>query len=64
MVDVIGNSCDFSDGDWVKAQNFIRKNRDILFDSECVDAFLDVFSEENFVKIMPENPSEKVKIKT
>ena len=23
MVDVIGNSCDFSDGIWVKAQNFI-----------------------------------------
>lgn len=51
MVDVIGNSCDFSDGNWVKAQNFIRKNRDILFDSECVDAFLDVFSEENFVSM-------------
>ncbi len=51
MVDVIGNSCDFSDGNWVKAQNFIRKNRDILFDSECVDALLDVFSEENFVSM-------------
>ena len=51
MVDVIWNSCDFSDGNWVKAQNFIRKNRDILFDSECVDAFLDVFSEENFMSM-------------
>ena len=51
MVDVIGNSCDFSDGNWVKAQSFIKKNRDILFDSECVDAFLGVFSEENFVSM-------------
>ena len=51
MVDVIGNSCDFSDGNWVKAQNFIRKNRDILFDSECADTFLDVFSEENFLSM-------------
>ena len=51
MVDVIGNSCDFSDENWVKAQSFIKKNRDVLFDGECVDAFLDVFSEENFVSM-------------
>ena len=60
MVDVIGNSCDFSDGNWVKAQNFIRKNRDILFDSECVDAFLDVFSEENFVSMSQDAFEEKL----
>lgn len=63
MVDVIGNSCDFSDGNWVKAQNFIRKNRDILFDSECVDAFLDVFSEENFVS-MSQDAFEEELLKT
>ena len=60
MVDVIGNSCDFSDGNWVKAQNFIRKNRDILFDCECVDAFLDVFSEENFVSMSQDAFEEKL----
>ena len=51
MVDVIGNSCSFKDESWVKAQSFIIKYRDILFDGECVDAFLDVFSEENFVSM-------------
>lgn len=51
MVDIIGKSCNFSDGNWKKAKEYVSKNRDILFDGECVDAFLDVFSEENFVSM-------------
>ena len=51
MVDVMGNSCNFSDESWLRAKEYVGKNRDILFDGECADAFLSVFSEENFLSM-------------
>lgn len=51
MVDVMGNSCDFSGESWIRAKEYVCRNRNILFDSECADAFLEVFSEENFVSM-------------
>lgn len=48
MVDVIGKSCNFSGESWSKAQKFVSQNRNTLFDSKCADAFIEVFSEENF----------------
>ena len=51
MVDVMGNSCNFSDESWIRAKEYVCRNRNILFDSECADAFLEVFSEENFVSM-------------
>lgn len=60
MVDIMGNSCNFSDDSWLVAQEYVRKNRDILFDQECVEAFLAVFSEDNFVSMSQDSFEEEL----
>ena len=51
MVDIMGNSCNFSDESWIRAREYVRRNRNILFDGECADVFLEVFSGENFANM-------------
>ena len=48
MIDIIGNSKDFNDQRWDFICQYLSKNKDRLFDSECVNAFLKVFSKESF----------------
>lgn len=49
MIDIIGNSKDFNDQRWDFICQYLSKNKDRLFDSECVNAFLQVFSKESFM---------------
>ncbi len=48
MIDIIWNSKDFNDQRWDFICQYLSKNKDRLFDSECVDAFLKAFSKESF----------------
>ena len=48
MIDIIGNSKDFNEQRWDFICQYLSKNKDRLFDSECVDAFLKAFSKESF----------------
>ena len=48
MIDIIGNSKDFNEQRWDFICQYLSKNKDRLFDSECVDAFLKAFSIESF----------------
>ena len=48
MLDIIGNSKDVNDQRWDFICQYLSKNKDRLFDSECVDAFLKAFSKESF----------------
>ena len=49
MVDIIGNSRDFKNQRWEFICRYLSKNRDRLFDSECVNAFFQAFSKEDFM---------------
>lgn len=48
MIDIIGNSKDFNEQRWDFICQYLSKNKERLFDSECVDAFLKAFSKESF----------------
>ena len=48
IVDIIGNSIE-SDDRWNFICQYLSKNKDRLFDSECVNAFLKGFAKESFM---------------
>lgn len=54
VVDIIGNSCNFSDKSWITATEYVRRNRNTVFDSDCADAFLEVFSGNDFAGMSQE----------
>lgn len=60
MVDIMGNSCNFSDESWIRAREYVRRNRNILFDGECADVFLEVFSGENFANMSQDKFEEEL----
>ena len=45
---IIRNSIDSDDNSWDFMCQYLSKNKDSLFDSECVNAFLHVFTKESF----------------
>ena len=49
MIDIIGNSKDFNGQRWNFICQYLSKNKDRLFDSECVNAFLHAFTKESFM---------------
>ena len=51
MVDIIGNSDHFSSQRWTKVTEYLTQNTDTLFDADCVTAFFDLFSEEDFASL-------------
>ena len=42
IIDIIRNSIDSDDNSWDFMCQYLSKNKDSLFDSECVNAFLHV----------------------
>ena len=48
-IDIIGNSKESGNNSWNFIYQFLLKNKDRLFDSECVNAFLHVFTKESFM---------------
>ena len=44
MIDIIGNSKDFNGQRWNFICQYLSKNKDCLFDSECVNAFRRAFT--------------------
>ena len=48
-VDIIGNSIKSDDNRWNFICQYLSKKKDSLFDSECVNAFLHVFTKESFM---------------
>lgn len=51
MIDIIGNSRDFNGQRWELISQYLLKNKDHLYDSECVNAFFKVFSKEAFMAL-------------
>ena len=49
MIDIIGNSKDFNGQRWNFICQYLSKNKDCLFDSECVNAFRHAFTKESFM---------------
>lgn len=49
LVDVASRSRNFTADPWPAARQFLQKATDTLFDRECVDAFLNTFSEPQFL---------------
>ena len=49
MIDIIGNSKDFNEQRWNFRCQYLSKNKDRLFDSECVNAFRHAFTKESFM---------------
>ena len=49
IIDIIRNSIDSDDNSWDFMCQYLSKNKDSLFDSECVNAFLHVFTKESFM---------------
>ena len=49
MIDIIGNSKDFNGQRWNFICQYLSKNKDRLFDSECVNAFRHAFTKESFM---------------
>ena len=49
IIDIIRNSIDSDDNSWDFMCQYLFKNKDSLFDSECVNAFLHVFTKESFM---------------
>ncbi len=49
IVDIIGNSFESDDHRWDFICQYLSKNKDRLFDSECVNAFLKGFTKESFM---------------
>ena len=49
IIDIIRNSIDSDDNSWDFICQYLSKNKDSLFDSECVNAFLHVFTKESFM---------------
>ncbi len=49
IVDIIGNSIESDDDRWNFICQYLSKNKDRLFDSECVNAFLKGFAKESFM---------------
>ena len=50
-VDVIGSSADFSRQKWLFVCQYLLKQENKLFDAECVQAFFEVFKEEDFTML-------------
>ena len=48
-VDIIGNSIKSDDNSWDFICQYLSQKKDSLFDSECVNAFLHVFTKESFM---------------
>ena len=48
-VDIIGNSIKSDDNRWDFICQYLSQKKDSLFDSECVNAFLHVFTKESFM---------------
>lgn len=51
MVDIIGNSDHFSSQRWQRVSEYLKQNRNALYDSDCVDAFFHLFSEKEFISL-------------
>lgn len=49
IVDIIGNSIESADHRWDFICQYLSQNKDRLFDSECVNAFLKGFAKESFM---------------
>ena len=49
IIDIIRNSIDSDDNSWDFMCQYLSQNKDSLFDSECVNAFLHVFTKESFM---------------
>ena len=49
IIDIIRNSIDSDDNSWDFMCQYLSKNKDSLFDSECVNAFFHVFTKESFM---------------
>lgn len=49
IVDIIGNSFESADHRWDFICQYLSQNKDRLFDSECVNAFLKGFTKESFM---------------
>ena len=49
IVDIIGNSIESDDHRWDFICQYLSQNKDRLFDSECVNAFLKGFTKESFM---------------
>lgn len=49
LVDIIGNSIEADNHRWDFICRYLLKNKDRLFDSECVNAFLQVFKKDSFM---------------
>ena len=48
-IDIIGRSIVSDDNRWDYIRQYLYQKKDSLFDSECVDAFLHVFTKESFM---------------
>ena len=55
LCDIVDSVCErkesTNDEKWQFIQNFLNQQRNLLFDYQCVDAFLEAFSKEEFIKI-------------
>lgn len=60
MVDIIGNSDHFSNLKWKRVTEYLQKNQDTLFDSECVTAFFTAFSEQEFASLNDSSMEERL----
>lgn len=49
IVDIIGNTNGYSDKNRRRAKEYLLEHKGTVFDTECVDTFLEVFSEEQLV---------------
>ena len=49
IIDIIRNSIDSDDNSWDFMCQYLSQNKDSLFDSECVNAFLHVFTKESYM---------------
>ena len=51
VIDAIANNIKFRQEKWDKCCEFIVKQKGLLFDDECVEAFFEMISKETFVSL-------------
>ena len=51
VIDAIANNIKFRQEKWDKCCEFLVKQKGLLFDDECVEAFFEMISKETFVSL-------------
>lgn len=51
VIDAIANNIKFRQEKWDKCCEFLVKQKELLFDDECVEAFFEMISKETFVSL-------------